>query len=74
MISPEGRSKEFAMLRRLSLLLFALALTVISLGGLSTPQAQASTCTRQCVLVSCGLERCTLTDCSTVYIHVVCGN
>jgi hypothetical protein len=60
--------------RRLSLLLFALALTVISLGGLSTPQAQASQCTYHCTLVSCGLERCTLTDCSTVYIHVVCGN
>ncbi len=60
--------------RRLSLLVFALALAVLSLGGLSTPPAQASQCTYHCALVSCGLERCTLTDCSVVYIHVVCGN
>jgi hypothetical protein len=62
------------MRHRLPQLLFALALTTLSLGGLFAPQAQASTCTYHCTLVSCGLERCTLTDCSTVFIHVVCGN
>jgi hypothetical protein len=62
------------MRRRLSQIVFALSLTTLSLGGLFAPQAQASQCTYHCELVSCGLERCTLTDCSTVYIHVVCGN
>lgn len=62
------------MRRRLSLLLFALALTVISLGGLFTPQAQASQCTYHCALISCGFECCTLSDCSTHCLHVVCGN
>jgi hypothetical protein len=62
------------MSRRISLLVFALALAVISLGGLSTPQAQASQCTQQCTLISCGFECCTLSDCSTHCFHVVCGN
>jgi len=62
------------MRRRLSLLLFALMLTAVSLGGLSTPQAQASQCTYHCVLIGCGTECCTLSDCTQHCFHVVCGN
>jgi hypothetical protein len=59
--------------RKLSRLLFALALAITTLGGLFTPKAQAS-CTQHCTLVSCGFECCTLSDCSTHCFHVVCGN
>ena len=59
--------------RRLSRLLFALALAITTLGGLFTPKAQAS-CTQHCTLVSCGFECCTLSDCTTHCFHVVCGN
>jgi len=59
--------------RRLSRLLFALALAITTLGGLFTPKAQAS-CTQHCTLVSCGFECCTFSDCTTHCFHVVCGN
>jgi len=59
--------------RRVSRLLFTLALTTTALGGLFTPKAQAS-CTQHCTLVSCGFECCTLSDCTTHCFHVVCGN
>jgi len=58
--------------RRFFLLLFALALTVVSLGGLFTPQAQAS-CTRHCTLINCGWECCTFEDCTTHCFNVFCG-
>ncbi|HEY2737829.1 MAG TPA: hypothetical protein VGK45_05450 [Thermoanaerobaculia bacterium] len=61
------------MRRRFSLLLFALALTVTSLAGLSPTPAQAS-CTQKCVLESCGYECCTYTDCSHHCFNVFCGN
>jgi hypothetical protein len=60
-------------MRRLSLLLFALTLTGISLGGLFAAPAQAS-CTRHCTLISCGYECCTYADCSTHCFNVFCGN
>jgi hypothetical protein len=60
-------------MRRISLLLFALALTGISLGGLLAPPAQAS-CTRHCTLIGCGYECCTYEDCSTHCFNVFCGN
>lgn len=60
------------MRRRLSLLFFALALAVISFGGLATPPAQAS-CTQHCTLINCGWECCTYSDCSTHCFNVFCG-
>lgn len=59
--------------RRVSRLLFTLALATTALGGLFTPKAQAS-CTYHCTLIGCGTECCTLSDCSTHCFHVVCGN
>ena len=59
--------------RRLSRLLFAVALAATCLGGLFTPKAQAS-CTYHCTLIGCGTECCTLSDCSTHCFHVLGGN
>lgn len=61
------------MRRRVSRLLFILALATTALGGLFTPKAQAS-CTRHCTLIDCGTECCTYSDCTTVCVHVACGN
>ena len=61
------------MRRRVSLLLFALALAIMSLGGISPTPAQAS-CTRHCALISCGFECCTFSDCSSHCFNVFCGN
>lgn len=62
------------MIRRLSRLLFAVALAATCLGGLFTPKAAQASCTRSCTLVSCGFECCTFSDCTTHCFNVVCGN
>jgi hypothetical protein len=75
MISSRKQAKEIEMRRRLSLLLFSLGLAAVSLGGLSTPQAQASQCTYRCVLASGGAECCTFSDCSRrCFFNVVYGD
>jgi len=61
------------MRRRVALLLFAVALTALSLGGMSPSPAQAS-CTQHCTLISCGYECCTFSDCTTHCFNVFCGN
>jgi hypothetical protein len=62
------------MRRKLGLLIFALGITAVCLGGVVSPAAQAASCTYHCYLPDCGDECCVLSDCTIHCFHVVCGN